>query len=235
MGRRVRGQRVVLAAILLVISLLTGKVSSCSSSSQVKIRVLKNRQRTSSKICICTDTTETLFQLFRGRAQPNTEYEEGSVRTGGRALLEGDDAEYSPDIEKLLNRRKCLGLTPAWSPFKNTKESRRRLQTKVQNVTIEQQSSWGNVEAALETDSSEAVRSGRTLLRSRHGYHIPRRWQRPLTGRCRDEGKVCILAPFLYHLKSSSFLVIYPPFLSLRLSWSIESSTDKWWCYITRT
>ncbi len=28
------------------------------------------------------------------------------------------------------------------------------------------------------------------MLRGRNRYHIPQRWQRPLTGRCRDEGKV---------------------------------------------
>ena len=35
-----------------------------------------------------------------------------------------------------------------------------------------------------------AETGARGLLRSRNRYHIPQRWQRPLTGRCRDEGKI---------------------------------------------
>ena len=121
-----------------------------------------------------------------------------------RALLGSDNSEYGPNIEEILGRRKCLGLTKAWSPFKAPKRDasgaaseeasdpsaglgrrRRRLSSILNATTLEH---GGDL---LETgrDRDREVAS-RHLLRSRHGYHIPPRWQRPLTSRCRDENKI---------------------------------------------
>jgi len=100
--------------------------------------------------------------------------------------------EYEADFEKLLGRRKCLGLTQAWSPFTKAgakvPKGRRLSVAREENGTrlVER---WHRAGAAGE-DGVVAETGARGLLRSRNRYHIPQRWQRPLTGRCRDEGKI---------------------------------------------